>query len=104
MSSHASPFPDDLLALQQQLHEAQADFHTLATAPPWGAEPSAVFTEEQVDQVEELWERIRELTMAVNEHAYWTTSPAGPDGRVNNAARGLRVVRNLDAGTDAGAA
>lgn len=102
MSSHASPFPDDLLALQQQLHEAQADFHTLATAPPWGPEPTPVFTEEQVDQVEELWERIRELTMAVNEHPYWTDSGTGPGGRVNHAGRGLHVVR--EPGWDAGAA
>ncbi|WP_433544050.1 hypothetical protein ACQPZG_02295 (plasmid) [Streptomyces sp. CA-294286] len=86
MSPYASPFPDDLLALQQQLHEAQVDFHTLATAPPWGTGSAAAFTEEQVDQVEELWERIRELTMAVNEHPYWTSE------------RGLRVVRGRDAG------
>ncbi|MFF0742719.1 hypothetical protein ACFYVL_20205 [Streptomyces sp. NPDC004111] len=103
MSSYASPFPDDLLALQQQLHEAQADFHTLATAPPWGPEATPVFTEEQVDQVEELWERIRELTMAVNEHPYWTAvDTGGPGGRINHAGRGLRVVR--EPGRDAGAA
>jgi hypothetical protein len=86
MSPHASPFPDDLLTLQQQLHEAQADFHALATSPPWGTGSDAAFTEEQVDQVEELWERIRELTMAVNEHPYWTSG------------HGLHVVRERDSG------
>ncbi|MCX5206627.1 hypothetical protein OG897_35130 [Streptomyces sp. NBC_00237] len=97
MSSYSAPFPEDLIDLQQQLHQAQADFHTLATAPPWGAADSApVFTEEEVDQVEELWERIRELTMAVNEHPYWTTTASS--GPVNNARRGLHVVRDPDAG------
>ncbi|MFJ2738764.1 hypothetical protein ACIO3O_03755 [Streptomyces sp. NPDC087440] len=105
MSSYSAPFPEDLIDLQQQLHQAQADFHTLATAPPWGADSSPVFTEEEVDQVEELWERIRELTMAVNEHPYWTTangSTGTHGGPVNNARRVLRVVRDPDA--DAGAA
>ncbi|CAM5450159.1 hypothetical protein GCM10010329_34410 [Streptomyces spiroverticillatus] len=102
MSSYSAPFPEDLIDLQQQLHQAQADFHTLATAPPWGADSAPVFTEEEVDQVEELWERIRELTMAVNEHPYWTATAGGPGGPVNNARRGLRVVRDPDA--DAGAA
>ncbi|MEU8892361.1 hypothetical protein [Streptomyces sp. NPDC048442] len=102
MSSHSASFPEDLLDLQQQLHQAQADFHALATAPPWGAESAPVFTEEAVDQVEELWERIRELTMAVNEHPYWT---AAGDGRVNHARRGLRVVGGEgDGGRGAGAA
>ncbi|MFJ6698224.1 hypothetical protein ACIQM4_19430 [Streptomyces sp. NPDC091272] len=102
MSSDSASFPEDLLDLQQQLHQAQADFHALATSPPWGAESTPVFTEEEVDQVEELWERIRELTMAVNEHPYWT---ATGDGRVNNARRGLRVVRDgSDDARGAGAA
>ena len=92
-------FPDDLKQLQAQLHQAHADYQALCRALPWSVEPmpgwppvkhphtdeltggreaSPGYTPEQVAEERRLWDLVRELSIEVSTHPYWSKPERGP--------------------------
>ncbi|MFH8581701.1 hypothetical protein [Streptomyces zaomyceticus] len=90
------PFPEDLVELQQRLHQARAEHTALCRALPWSVEPlpgwpgavhphtgevtggrdaSPGYTPEQEAEEKRLWDLVRELSIAVSTHPYWATLP-----------------------------
>ncbi|MFI9297554.1 hypothetical protein [Streptomyces gardneri] len=88
------PFPDDLIELQQRLHEARAEHTALCRALPWSVEPlpgwpgtahphtgevtggreaSPGYTPEQEAEEKRLWDLVRDLSIAVSTHPHWGT-------------------------------
>jgi hypothetical protein len=107
-------FPDDLLDLQQRLHQAWGDLAVLGKTLPWSAEPmegytsrhrtldpvtgeprfkefppSPGYTEEQSAEVRRLYALIGELSPQVTTHAYWTM--VGP-GTLVDARSALKAI------------
>ncbi|OKJ62441.1 hypothetical protein [Streptomyces sp. CB02261] len=93
-------FPDDLKSLQARLHQARAEYQALCRALPWsveplpgwpgtvhphtgevagGREPSPGYTPEQAAEEKRLWDLVRELSVAVSTHAYWSKPERGPE-------------------------
>ncbi|MFE1411233.1 hypothetical protein ACIGFK_18995 [Streptomyces sp. NPDC085524] len=90
-SSDASPFPHDLLKLQEELHRAQAGHRAYLAGLPWSVEPmegwvrgerfshrgdvpdSPGWSEEEKETVDRMWAEIRELAIAVVDHPHWAT-------------------------------
>ncbi|MFJ5829510.1 hypothetical protein [Streptomyces sp. NPDC093089] len=89
-----TPLPDDLIELQQRLHQARAEYTALCRSLPWSVEPldgrpgavhphtgevtggrdaSPGCTPEQEAEEKRLWELARELSIAVSTHPYWGT-------------------------------
>lgn len=94
------PFPDDLIELQQRLHQARAEHTSLCRALPWSVEPlpgwpgavhphtgevtggrdaSPGYTPEQEAEEKRLWDLVRELSIAVSTHDYWSKPERGPE-------------------------
>lgn len=85
------PFPHDLLELQERLHRAHAEHRAYLAALPWSVEPltgwargeryshrgdvpdSPGWSQEEKDTVDRMWGDIRELSIAVVDHPYWST-------------------------------
>jgi hypothetical protein len=62
------PFPDDLIELQQRLHQARAEHTALCRA-------SLSYTPEQKAEETRLWSLVQELSIEVSTHPYWATLP-----------------------------
>ncbi|MFF5639545.1 hypothetical protein [Streptomyces sp. NPDC012825] len=107
MSENASPdeepkdpygFPVDLKDLQARLHQAHAAYRALLKSLPWSVEPlpgwpgtehphtkevlpgrenSPGYTPEQAAEEKRLWDLVRELSIAVATHPYWSKSERG---------------------------
>ncbi|OEJ22467.1 hypothetical protein [Streptomyces subrutilus] len=90
-SSDACSFPDDLLKLQEQLHRAHAEHRAFLAGLPWSVEPmtgwaageryshrgdvpdSPGWSQEEKETADRMWREIRELSIAVVDHPYWST-------------------------------
>ncbi|MFD3565804.1 hypothetical protein [Streptomyces sp. NPDC058667] len=97
-------FPEDLKSLQARLHQARAEYRALCRALPWsvsvsveplpgwpgtvhphtgkvtgGREPSPGYTPEQAAEEQRLWDLVRELSVAVSTHPYWSELERGPE-------------------------
>ncbi|MFC8765816.1 hypothetical protein ACFUAG_34570 [Streptomyces sp. NPDC057193] len=93
-------FPEDLKSLQARLHQARAEYQALCRALPWsveplpgwpgtvhphtgevsgGREPSPGYTPEQAAEEKRLWDLVRELSIAVSTHPYWSKPERGPE-------------------------
>ncbi|MFD3334651.1 hypothetical protein ACFWV1_18630 [Streptomyces sp. NPDC058700] len=93
-------FPEDLKSLQARLHQARAEYQALCRTLPWsveplpgwpgtvhphtgeatgGREPSPGYTPEQAAEERRLWDLVRELSIAVSTHPYWSELELGPD-------------------------
>ncbi|MFD5891973.1 hypothetical protein ACFWHQ_39335 [Streptomyces sp. NPDC060334] len=88
-----STFPDDLLQLQERLHHAHTEHRAYLADLPWSVEPQTGWTrgerfshrgdvpdspgwsDEQKETVDRMWAEIRELSIAVADHAHWATVP-----------------------------
>ncbi|MFE7547044.1 hypothetical protein [Streptomyces gardneri] len=93
-------FPDDLKQHQARLHQAHAEYQALCRTLPWSVEPmpgwapvkhphtdeltggreaSPGYTSEQVVEERRLWDLVRELSIAVSTHPYWSKPERGPE-------------------------
>ncbi|MCX4808130.1 hypothetical protein ACFWWM_35035 [Streptomyces sp. NPDC058682] len=89
----AGSFPDHLLQLQERLHRAHADHRAYLAGLPWSVEPvvgwkrgerfshrgdvpdSPGWSDEQKETVDRMRAELRELSIAVVDHAYWASVP-----------------------------
>ena len=90
------PLPDDLIELQQRLHQARSEHTALCRTLPWSVEPlpgwpgtvhphtgevtggredSPGYTPKQEAEEARLWGLVRELSIEVSTHPYWATLP-----------------------------
>ncbi|WP_435972340.1 hypothetical protein [Streptomyces sp. Qhu_M48] len=100
-------FPADLKRLQAELHHARAEHRALCRALPWsverlpgwpgtahphtgevtgGREPSPGYTPDQAAEEQRLWDRVRDLSIEVSTHPYWTKPEHGPEWDVARMA------------------
>ncbi|MEV7675857.1 hypothetical protein [Streptomyces sp. NPDC088752] len=109
MSENASPdeepkdpygFPVDLKGLQVRLHQAHAAYRVLLESLPWSVKPlpgwadvehpytkevlpgrenSLGYTPEQAAEEKRLWDLVRELSIAVATHPYWSMPERGAE-------------------------
>ncbi|MFE7394794.1 hypothetical protein [Streptomyces sp. NPDC057582] len=90
-------FPQDLRDAQLALHQTRAAYEQYATTLPWSAEPlpgwesekqphtdfrsgkadSPGYTKEQAAKVAGFQEKLRQLSVLVATHPYWTTLEGG---------------------------
>ena len=92
--SVSETFPADLIDAQLRLHRARAEHSTLCRTLPWSVEPmsgwpgvehphtgvvtggredSPGYTPEQAAEEKRLWDLVRELSIEVSTHAFWST-------------------------------
>ncbi|MFG2334693.1 hypothetical protein ACGFMM_34540 [Streptomyces sp. NPDC048604] len=92
--SETPSFPADLIDAQLRLHIARAEHSALCRTLPWSVEPlpgwpgeehphtgivtggredSTGYTEEQAAQEQRLWALVRELSIEVSTHPFWST-------------------------------
>ncbi|MET7760142.1 hypothetical protein ABZT27_36455 [Streptomyces sp. NPDC005389] len=92
-------FPADLRDLQARLHRARAEYQALCRTLPWsvepmpgwesvqhphtgeltgGREPSPGYTPEQAARERRLWDLVRELSIEVSTHPFWSKAERGP--------------------------
>lgn len=95
----ADTFPSDLIDAQRRLHRANAEYRALCQALPWSVEPlegwageehphtgvvtggragSPGYTDEQKTEEARLWALVRELSIEVSTHPYWSTVEGEP--------------------------
>ncbi|MGW6570425.1 hypothetical protein [Streptomyces sp. NPDC054975] len=93
-----TPFPNDLIEAQRDLHQARAEYAALCRTLPWSVEPmpgwpgevhphtgvvtggredSPGWTEEQQAEHARLLALVRDLSITVSAHPYWQTQEGG---------------------------
>ncbi|WP_445270357.1 hypothetical protein [Streptomyces sp. DSM 41634] len=89
-----TPFPQDLLQLQERLHRAHTEHRAYLAGLPWSVEPmkgwargeryshrgdvpdSPGWSDEQKETVDRMWAEIRQLSIDVVDHPHWKSVPA----------------------------